>query len=244
MKKQTNLTTRCLAIAVAAGAFALANSAFAQAVEGTPRTSKPAGTMGAPGAADREKSVTTGPSDASTGAVDPATGNVQRKGASGPLSGTGTNTGLSAMDKQFMMTAAKDGMREVHMGQMAVQQGQSAEVKKLGNMIVTDHTKANGQLMEIATRRGVKPDLRHRMDKMSKKEMANFDQAWLAMMVNDHQKDIALYQTQAQQGADPDLKAFAKKTLPVLQKHLKAVQSAQKKMGGATTSGSTAKTGS
>jgi putative membrane protein len=173
--------------------------------------------------------------------VDPATGKVSRKGAS-PLSGTGTNTGLSAMDKQFMMTAAKDGMREVHMGQMAVQEGQSAEVKKLGNMIVADHTKANRELMEIATGRGVKPDLRHRMDKMSKKEMANFDQAWLAMMVNDHQKDIALYQTQAQQGNDPELKAFAKKTLPVLQKHLKAVQSAQKKMGGAMAPGATANT--
>jgi putative membrane protein len=172
------------------------------------------------------------------------TGDAQRKGATGPLSGTGTSAGLSAMDKQFMMSAAKDGMREVYMGQMAVQQGQSDEIKKLGNMIVSDHTKANGQLMEIATRKGVKPDLRHRMDKMSKNDMANFDQAWLAMMVNDHQKDIALYRRQAQQGLDPDLKAFAKKTLPVLQKHLKGVEAAQKKMGGATTSGATAKTGS
>ncbi|MDQ3625537.1 MAG: DUF4142 domain-containing protein, partial [Verrucomicrobiota bacterium] len=57
------------------------------------------------------------------------------------------------------------------------------------------------------------------------------DQAWIGMMINDHQKDIAVYQRQVQQGADPELKAFAKKTLPVLQKHLKMVQQAQKKMG-------------
>ena len=84
---------------------------------------------------------------------------------------------------------------------------------------------------------------------MSKRDMANFDQAWLGMMVNDHQKDIAAFQRQAQQGADADLKNFAKKTLPVLQKHLKMVQAAQKKMGSGTAAGAatagatTAKTG-
>jgi len=147
---------------------------------------------------------------------------------------TGGNA-LSAMDRQFMMMAGKDGMKEVHMGQMAVQQGQSPEIKKLGSTIVADHTKANNQLMEIATKRGVKLDVRHKMDKMSKRDMENFDQAWLAMMVNDHQKDIAAYERQAKMGTDPELKAFAKKTLPVLQKHLKLVQAAQKKMGSTAT---------
>ena len=70
---------------------------------------------------------------------------------------------------------------------------------------------------------------------MSKREMKNFDQAWIGMMVNDHQKDIAAYQRAAQQGGDPEVRAFAKKTLPVLQKHLKAVQAAQKKMGSGAT---------
>jgi putative membrane protein len=142
---------------------------------------------------------------------------------------------MSDVDRQFMMMAAKDGMKEVHMGQMAAQQGQSDTVKKLGQMIAADHTKANQQLMAIAAKKGVKPDTRHKMDKMSKRDMANFDQAWIGMMVNDHQKDIAAYQRQAQQGADADLKAYAKKTLPVLQKHLKMVQAAQKKMGSGAT---------
>ena len=142
---------------------------------------------------------------------------------------------LSATDREFMMMAGKDGMKEVHMGQMAVQQGQSAEIKKLGSTIVADHTKANNQLMEIANKRGVKLDMRHKMEKMSKRDMENFDQAWLGMMVNDHQKDIAMFQRQAQNGTDPELRDYAKKTLPVLQKHLKLVQGAQKKMGSTAT---------
>ena len=123
------------------------------------------------------------------------------------------------------------------MGQMAVQQGQSDTVKKLGQTIVSDHSKANQELMKVAAKNRIAPDTRHKMDKMSKKDMANFDQAWLAMMVKDHQRDIALYQRQAQQGSDPELKAFAKKTLPVLQKHLKLVQAAQAKVGGGAAGG-------
>ena len=140
---------------------------------------------------------------------------------------------LSEADRKFIMQAAKDGMHEVHMGQMAVQQGQSDTVKKLGQTIVADHSKANQELMKVATKNRIAPDTRHKMAKMSKKEMENFDQAWLAMMAKDHQKDIAMYQQQVQQGSDPEVKKFAQKTLPVLQKHLKLVQAAQQKVGGA-----------
>ena len=159
--------------------------------------------------------------------------------ASSATAGSSTQgvTELSDMDRKFIMQAAKDGMREVHMGQMAMQQGQSDAVKKLGKTIMSDHTKANQELMKVATKNRIAPDTRHSMDKMSKKDMANFDQAWLAMMVKDHQKDIAMYQKQMQQGSDPELKKYVQKTLPVLQKHLKLVQAAQQNMGGGAAGG-------
>ena len=137
---------------------------------------------------------------------------------------------LESKDRAFMMQAGKDGMMEMHMGQMAQKQGQSAEVKKLGKMIETDHKKANSQLMALAEKKGVKLDTDHKMDKL---DGSDFDQAWLAQMVKDHNKDIAAFQTQAKNGVDADLKNFANKTLPVLQKHLKAVQDLQGKMGSA-----------
>lgn len=119
---------------------------------------------------------------------------------------------------------------EVHMGQMAQKDGQSDEVKKLGGTIAADHTKANNELMAIAQRKGVKLDTRHSMDKMGMKDKMKFDQEWLTMMVRDHDKDIALYDQEAKMGTDPEVKAFAKKTLPVLKKHLKMVKDAQSKM--------------
>jgi putative membrane protein len=231
MKKPLSFITRCGVVAIAVSTLGLASAAFAQNetsnTSESPQGSAPEATSEMPtrgmaGIGQKPRK----PRPGSSPAPEQAT-----TAAANATTGGGT---LSAMDRQFMMVAAKDGMKEVHMGQMAVQQGQSPEIKKLGSMIVADHTKANSQLTELATKRGVKLDMRHKMEKMSKKDMANFDQSWLTMMVMDHQKDIALYQRQAQGNGDPEVKAFAKKTVPVLQKHLKAVQAAQKKMGGAT----------
>lgn len=134
---------------------------------------------------------------------------------------------LDSKDRDFMMTAAKGGMMEVHMGEMAVKQGQSAEVKKLGNLMITDHTKANNQLMSLAATKGVKLDTRHKMDKISGDK---FDQEWLAEMVKGHQKTVAAFESEAKGGSDPDVKGWATKTLPTLKKHLKMLQDAQGKM--------------
>ena len=162
----------------------------------------------------------------------PRKSDTKAKPAMSPAS---PNASGGKTDQQFLTGAAKDGMMEMHMGQMAQKEGQSDEVKKLGAMIAADHQKANNELMALAQKKGLKLDTRHRMDKMSKKDRANFDQAWLAMMLNDHQRDIAFYQAEVQRGTDPEVQAFAKKTLPVLQKHLKAVQAAQKKIGSGAT---------
>ncbi len=134
---------------------------------------------------------------------------------------------LDDKDKEFMMEAAKGGMMEVQMGQMAEKQGQSADVKKIGKTMVTDHTNANNQLMAIASKKGVKLD--SKTEKMEKMEGSNFDQEYLDAMVKDHEKDIAAFEKEAKSGKDPDLKGFAGKTLPTLKKHLAMVKSAKGK---------------
>ena len=130
-------------------------------------------------------------------------------------------------DKDFMMEAAKSGMMEVDMGKMAEQKGQSGDVKMLGQKMVADHTKANNELMGLAKQKGVMLDTKHKMMKLG---ASNFDQAWLAQMVTDHQKTIALFEGEAKGGKDGATKKFASKNLPTLKSHLKMVQAAQGKM--------------
>jgi putative membrane protein len=49
-------------------------------------------------------------------------------------------------------------------------------------------------------------------------------------MVMDHRKDIADFQHEANNGRDPDVKAWASKTLPTLQEHLRIAQDTDTKV--------------
>jgi putative membrane protein len=156
---------------------------------------------------------------------------------------------LAASDKAFMKKAAQGGQAEVELGQLAAQKGQSDEVKKFGQRMVDDHSKANDQLKSIAQQKGVQlPTELDAKDKALKDKLSGlsgnqFDEAYMRNMVQDHKKDIAEFQKQANSGKDPDVKNFASQTLPTLQDHLKqaeqtthAVNQGQSKKGSATAS--------
>jgi putative membrane protein len=135
---------------------------------------------------------------------------------------------LSAKDKSFMKEAAQGGMMEVDMGKMAQQKGKSDDVKKIGSRMVTDHSKANAELMAIAKKKGV--DLSKEKAKMEHLKDADFDKEYINAMVKDHEKDLAAFQGEAKNGSDADVKAFASKTSEVIKKHLEMVKAAQAKL--------------
>ena len=137
---------------------------------------------------------------------------------------------LSEKDYKWVKDAAQGGMSEVKLGELAQQKGTDASVKSFGERMVTDHTKANTELQGILTRKGASlPTEQARHDRstfehLEKQTCAEFDKAYAEHMVKDHQKDIKEFQKAAQDLNDPDLKAFAQKTLPTLQEHQRLAQ--------------------
>jgi putative membrane protein len=131
---------------------------------------------------------------------------------------------LSAKDKTFMKEAAKGGMMEVAMGKTAEQNGQSADVKSFGKRMVTDHSKANTELMTLAEKKGVKLPAEKPSEKWSS------DKEYIDMMVKDHEKDLAEFQNEAKNGSDADLKNFADRTAKIIQKHLDLAKKTQGKL--------------
>lgn len=114
----------------------------------------------------------------------------------------------------------------MELGKLAQQKASSDAVKQFGERMVTDHTKANDQLKEVASKEGVavpttldKKEQSH-IDKLSKLQGPQFDKAYMKDQVKDHQKDVQEFQDEAQLGTNPDIKQFASQTLPVLQQHL------------------------
>lgn len=140
---------------------------------------------------------------------------------------------LSSTDRDFAMKAAQGGMAEVELGNLAQQRGSSAAVKDFGKKLVTDHTKANNDLKDIAVKDGITlpadVDAAHRktIDRLSKLSGAQFDREFLKDAVKDHREDISEFEKQADKGTDPALKNFASSNLPTLRDHLSMAESAQ-----------------
>jgi putative membrane protein len=144
---------------------------------------------------------------------------------------------LDKKDREFIEKAAAGGMLEVQAGQMAEQKAQSADVKSFGGMLVTDHTAANEELKALAQKKGValptalpKKDQK-KLDKMAKAK--DFDKTFIKEQgIEDHKHDIKDFTKASKDAKDPDVKAFAAKTLPVLQKHLQTAEAAEKALKG------------
>ena len=162
--------------------------------------------------------VTTDTSTTSTSATD----------TSSTTSTTGTSSAsLSDADKDFMTKAAQGGIAEVSAGQMAASKATDNSVKDFANRMVNDHGKANDELKNLATNKGVtlptETDADHKKaaDALAKKSGKAFDKGYMTDMVNDHTKVVAMFEKESKDATDPDLKAWVTNTLPTIQDHLK-----------------------
>lgn len=133
-------------------------------------------------------------------------------------------------DNLFVMVAADSGMAEVAVSRMAAERSENEQVKKLAQQLVRDHEKANQQLMAIAQTtqapisRRRSPAKQAELAILAGKSGAEFDKAYLDQQLATHLCAVALFEAEAQQGQNPQLKQFASETLPTLQQHLKMVR--------------------
>ncbi|HYX27595.1 MAG TPA: DUF4142 domain-containing protein [Pyrinomonadaceae bacterium] len=144
----------------------------------------------------------------------------------------------SARDSnKFATAAAQGGMAEVELGRLATQRAGDASVREFGARMVADHSRANTELKSVAAQKGIQlpndmnSEQKSEMDKLSKMSGADFDKEYMSTMVKDHKDDVKDFETQSQNGNDPDIKAFAGKTLPTLQQHLQMAQQTAQKVG-------------
>lgn len=137
-------------------------------------------------------------------------------------------------DKKFAKDAALGGLTEVELGKLAAQKASNDAVKQFGQRMVDDHSKANDQLKQIASKSNIEVpaalDSKHqsRIDKLAKLSGPAFDKAYVKDQLKDHERDVDDFKSEAQNGSDPNVKQFAMQTLPTLQEHLNAVKDLKK----------------
>lgn len=143
------------------------------------------------------------------------------------------NVAVLLADSVFIAKAAAGGKAEVELGNLALAKTTNTSIKDFANMMVTDHTKSNEELMAMAKNKSfmladsLDGEHKAKADNLRNLSGAEFDRAYMATMVADHQKTLELMRTEASTGVDANLKDFAIKTAPVIQSHLEHAQRLQ-----------------
>jgi putative membrane protein len=132
-----------------------------------------------------------------------------------------------ASDAQFATKAAQGNMAEVELGKLATEKSQNDDVKKFGQRMMDDHTKAEQDLEGVASKdnltvpKGPNAEQKAEKQRLEKLSGAAFDRAYMHLMVKDHTNDVAEFQKEANNtSANADLRDYAKRTYPTLEDHL------------------------
>jgi putative membrane protein len=165
-------------------------------------------------------------------------------GATSPIGQAGSEMPMAPKwdDKKFTKEAAIGGLTEVELGKLAQQKASSDAVKQFAQKMVDDHTKANEELKQVATKEGLEvpdaPDKKNqsRIDKLAKLSGPDFDKAYIKDQLKDHKQDIKKFEGESKNGTVPGVKDFATKTLPTLEQHLQMVKGLEKSGGTAAVS--------
>ena len=154
----------------------------------------------------------------------------QDKDTNGTAMSSKHSAGTAMTDKTFVKKAAEGGLAEVELGQLAAQKASNEEVKKFGQRMVDDHSKANDQLKQVAAQEHInlptEPSAKDKATKARLEKLSGeqFDRAYMRDMVKDHRTDVAEFAHEAKMGKDPAVKSFAESTLPTLREHLKLAE--------------------
>jgi putative membrane protein len=199
-----------------AGCLALSGGAIAQTQSGTPGTTTQGGAaMGGP----------------TQGGTTPS-GTMQNGATDKP------GDQLDGGDRRFLENAAQGGHAEVEGSKMAQEKAKSATVKQFAEQMIQDHTKVNEELAALAKQKGytppTEPSLMQRAElKTLSMTDDSFDKMYASRIgVAAHEDTLKMFQDAAANAKDPDIKAFAAKHVPALQKHLEMAKAMQQEVDG------------
>jgi putative membrane protein len=152
------------------------------------------------------------------------------------------SAGANAQDKSndttaryFIIQASIGNLQEAAMGQLAAEQAVSPEVKAFGRRMVADHGNTEARLKQLIQARGF-PIPREATDPpiadpmLKNASPKDFDRLYVHSMVPGHRQTVQLFEKYALTGKDPDVRAYAQQTLPILKEHLTAIISIDEAM--------------
>jgi putative membrane protein len=126
----------------------------------------------------------------------------------------GTASSLSEEDKKFFVAAARTNSLELAMSRNAADEATKPDVKSFAVRMIADHGQIDHELQQLALSKGValpKPAAAPTLSNV------DFDHAYTLQMMLNLEREVAEFESANVK--DPDLRAWAAKTLPLLREH-------------------------
>ena len=156
---------------------------------------------------------------------------VEAQNASRPHLDEGAKKLWKPGDSTFAVNVAQSSIGEVQLGELASHNAGDPVLKAFGRQMADDHRKINDQLTAIAAGRNMTlpatmtAKQQALYDKLQNLTGRDFDKAYIAGMVKEHEQDVGEFRREVNRGQDDRIKFFASETLPVLEGHLQKIKS-------------------
>ena len=147
------------------------------------------------------------------------------------------NSNPPAGDQAFLTQMAQGNVAEIELGKLAQHKGNTVAVRNFGTRMVRDHENLNNQLKHVAAMEHVSLPTSPNPEQLQEKSRLEglsgkaFDDAYMRMMLNDHQNDVNAVQQEVGSAQTPQVKQLAQRALPILQNHLRMAENDAGKLG-------------
>lgn len=136
----------------------------------------------------------------------------------------------------FLGQAAQDSLAEIELCEMALQKTENDDVKMFAQRMIDEHGQMGSRIEQLAAGMGIdlpkqeQDEDKSVMQQMEKLSGAEFDRKFMEHNVEDHEKDVKVFQHYADTAGDEDIRKLARDGAARLREHLKMAQDIVRKL--------------
>jgi putative membrane protein len=139
----------------------------------------------------------------------------------------------------FAMAAAQSDQYEIQAARDAITQSQNPQIRAFAQQMIADHTRTSDSLRRAALASGLpapaqamSSDQATMLSALQGLRGADFDKAYAKQQVLAHTQALAVEQSYASAGMNPNLQAVARSGAPLIQHHLEMARQIHDALGG------------
>jgi putative membrane protein len=133
---------------------------------------------------------------------------------------------INAQDSAFLQFSAQMNRAEIELNEMALTKGKDSSIVKYAERMLTEHKEALNELDSLARGKAIVLNQASDSEQMRIKESLSkliglaFDTMFIDVQRRNHEKGIAAYRAELDNGANLEIRNYATKYLDALQLHM------------------------